>query len=137
MHLISHDLHTKADLVSCLLISPSYTAIDLSVHKAHSSFVCYTALIADSTSSAHPLLLLNIMMVQSPKMQIHTMVVLLLATMSIRADAAPRKLLKTGLATDDVMDLATQHQRILAELEEVHQLRERMLQEGESTVEKS
>ena len=77
------------------------------------------------------------MMVQSPKMQIHTMVVLLLATMSIRADAAPRKLLKTGLATDDVMDLATQHQRILAELEEVHQLRERMLQEGESIVEKT
>ena len=131
------DLHTKADLVSCLLILPSYTAIDLSVHKARSSFPCYTALIADSTSFAHTLLLLNIMMVQSPKMQIHTMVVLLLATMSIRADAAPRKLLKTGLATDDVMDLATQHQRILAELEEVHQLRERMLQEGESTVEQS
>ena len=47
------------------------------------------------------------------------------ALMVISACAAPRKL----LASKGVE--AGEHQRILAELEEVHQLRERMLQEGE------
>ena len=41
--------------------------------------------------------------------------------------AAPRKLL-----VDDTADAAEEHQRILAELEQVHELRERMLQAGET-----
>ena len=50
------------------------------------------------------------------------------ALLVIGACAEPRKL----LATDEGRELveAEQHQRILAELEEVHQLRERMLQQG-------
>ena len=34
-------------------------------------------------------------------------------------------------SSDETLDDAAEHQRILQELEEVHQLRERMLQEGE------
>ena len=50
------------------------------------------------------------------------------ALLVIGACAEPRKL----LASDEGAQLtdASEHQRILAELEEVHQLRERMLQEG-------
>ena len=50
------------------------------------------------------------------------------ALLVIGACAEPRKL----LATDEGRELveAEEHQRILAELEEVHQLRERMLQQG-------
>lgn len=50
------------------------------------------------------------------------------AMLLVGAMAAPRKLLESGdaaVATD-----AEEHQRILAELEEVSSLRERMLQEG-------
>ena len=50
------------------------------------------------------------------------------ALLMVGAMAAPRKLLETSdvtAATD-----AQEHQRILAELEEVSSLRERMLQEG-------
>ena len=46
------------------------------------------------------------------------------ALMVIGVCAEPRKLLTTKQAETG------EHQRILAELEEVHQLRERMLQEG-------
>lgn len=50
------------------------------------------------------------------------------ALLVIGACAEPRKLLASneGARLTD----ASEHQRILAELEEVHQLRERMLQEG-------
>ena len=53
------------------------------------------------------------------------------ALLVIGACAEPRKL----LANTEVTELAAaeEHQRILAELEEVHQLRERMLQQGKST----
>ena len=44
--------------------------------------------------------------------------------------AAPRKILESS--DDTVATDAQEHQRILAELEEVSSLRERMLQEGES-----
>lgn len=50
------------------------------------------------------------------------------ALMVIGACAEPRKLLATTEGRELVE--AEEHQRILAELEEVHQLRERMLQEG-------
>lgn len=46
--------------------------------------------------------------------------------------AEPRNLLEAGADGAD-LSAANEHQRILAELEEVHQLRERMLQQGNST----
>lgn len=51
------------------------------------------------------------------------------ALLVIGACAEPRKLLASEGAK---VAEAEEHQRILAELEEVHQLRERMLQEGKS-----
>ena len=53
------------------------------------------------------------------------------ALLVIGACAEPRKLLATSEGAELVE--AAEHQRILAELEEVHQLRERMLQEGETS----
>lgn len=53
------------------------------------------------------------------------------ALMVIGACAEPRKLLATTEGRELVE--AEEHQRILAELEEVHQLRERMLQEGKTS----
>ena len=50
------------------------------------------------------------------------------ALLAIGACAEPRKLLADAEGGQVVE--AEEHQRILAELEEVHQLRERMLQEG-------
>ena len=55
---------------------------------------------------------------------------LLLACLVLSAAAEPRKLLEGGTQSISVSDTA-EHQRILAELEEVHQLRERMLQQGD------
>lgn len=52
------------------------------------------------------------------------------AMLLVGAMAAPRKVLETGDAT--AATDAEQHQRILAELEEVSSLRERMLQEGKN-----
>ena len=52
----------------------------------------------------------------------------LAALLVVGACAEPRKLLASNQGAQ-VAD-ASEHQRILAELEEVHQLRERMLQEG-------
>lgn len=51
------------------------------------------------------------------------------ALLVIGAYAEPRKLLADTEGSS--MAAAEEHQRILAELEEVHALRERMLQEGE------
>ena len=51
------------------------------------------------------------------------------ALLVIGACAEPRKLLASSEGAQ--LTDASEHQRILAELEEVHQLRERMLQEGE------
>lgn len=63
-------------------------------------------------------------------------VVLLLATVFV-AGAASHRLLSTDLTSQrparELSEDAVERQRILAELEEVHQLRERMLQEGMST----
>ena len=59
------------------------------------------------------------------------MFAMLLVIMSVVTTAFPRQLLTDGLASSNTLDLATEHQRILAELEEVQQLRERMLQQGE------
>ena len=53
------------------------------------------------------------------------------ALMVIGACAEPRKLLATTEGRELVE--AEEHQRILAELEEVHQLRERMLQTGKQS----
>ena len=53
---------------------------------------------------------------------------LLLALMVSAAVAAPRKLLASG-ETMELRD-AAEHKRILAELEAVHHLRERMLADG-------
>ena len=47
--------------------------------------------------------------------------------LSAESQSAGRKLAETD-------DNALEHQRILAELEEVHQLRERMLQQGEQSL---
>ena len=52
------------------------------------------------------------------------------ALLVIGACAEPRKLLASSSSSSKLAE-AEEHQRILAELEEVHQLRERMLQEGE------
>ncbi len=57
---------------------------------------------------------------------------LLAAMLVAGALAEPRKLLGAGADGADLSE-ANEHQRILAELEEVHQLRERMLQQGKST----
>lgn len=54
---------------------------------------------------------------------------LLAALLVAGALAEPRKLLEAGADLSE----AHEHQRILAELEEVHQLRERMLQQGKCT----
>ena len=54
-----------------------------------------------------------------------------LALLIVGAVAAPRKVLETTEANDAATG-AEEHQRILAELEEVSQLRERMLQEGKT-----
>ncbi len=62
-------------------------------------------------------------------MKSRSIAVLLVAMMIIGAVADPRTLLEAG-SEDVELSVATEHQRILAELEEVHQLRERMLQEG-------
>ena len=53
------------------------------------------------------------------------------ALLVIGACAEPRKLLATSEGAK--LAEAEEHQRILAELEEVHQLRERMLQEGKTS----
>ena len=59
------------------------------------------------------------------KMSVAAIAVLLLSVMAIGAQT------RKTLGTVDVATIeAMEHQRILAELEEVHQLRERMLQEG-------
>lgn len=50
--------------------------------------------------------------------------VLLLSSILLGAAATPRNL-RDGISAE-----AREHQRILAELEEIHSLRERMLQEG-------
>lgn len=58
-----------------------------------------------------------------------TAAMLSLLLLSVVVSAAPgRKTLTADSATADDLE----HQRVLAELEEVHQLRERMLQEGEN-----
>lgn len=57
---------------------------------------------------------------------------LLAAMLVAGALAEPRNLLEAGADGAD-LSAANEHQRILAELEEVHQLRERMLQQGKST----
>lgn len=54
----------------------------------------------------------------------------LMALLVVGAIAAPRKVLETTEASEAAAS-SEQHQRILAELEEVSALRERMLQEGE------
>ena len=55
----------------------------------------------------------------------------LVACLLMSAMADPRKLLDEGTESLAAVE-AAEHQRILAELEEVHRLRERMLQEGET-----
>ncbi len=68
---------------------------------------------------------------QVPTMKSSSLAVacLLAALLVAGALAEPRKLLEAGADLSE----ANEHQRILAELEEVHQLRERMLQQGKST----
>lgn len=65
-------------------------------------------------------------------MQFKRATLVLLVLMCITTTVAPRKLLANEFALSNTLDFATEHQRILAELEEVHQLRERMLQQGET-----
>ncbi|KAA6421110.1 MAG: hypothetical protein FRX49_09020 [Trebouxia sp. A1-2] len=55
----------------------------------------------------------------------------LMALLVVGAIAAPRKVLETTEASEAAAS-SEQHQRILAELEEVSALRERMLQEAET-----
>ena len=69
---------------------------------------------------------------ERPSMQFKGATLVLLVLMSIITTVAPRKLLTNNTALSITLDFATEHQRILAELEEVHQLRERMLQQGET-----
>ena len=59
-------------------------------------------------------------------------VFLTVLVMALIAGATSHRLLsaETGLAGRELSEDAVERQRILAELEEVHQLRERMLQEG-------
>ena len=56
------------------------------------------------------------------------------ALLIVGAVAAPRKMLEDSEATTNTVTDAEEHQRILAELEEVSTLRERMLQQGEVAV---
>ncbi|KAA6420002.1 MAG: hypothetical protein FRX49_10024 [Trebouxia sp. A1-2] len=63
-------------------------------------------------------------------MQFKRATLVLLVLMCITTTVAPRKLLANEFALSNTLDFATEHQRILAELEEVHQLRERMLQQA-------
>ena len=64
-------------------------------------------------------------------MQRTSATLLILSLLVVGGLAAPRRL----LVVDN--EAAAEHQRILAELEEVHQLRERMLQEGKGVLSKS
>lgn len=57
--------------------------------------------------------------------------IFLAALLIVGACAEPRKLLANS-AEGSALAEAEEHQRILAELEEVHALRERMLQEGKT-----
>ena len=66
---------------------------------------------------------------QSATMNKINVAVFFVALLIIGACAEPRKML-AGTEEGKVVE-AQEHQRILAELEEVHALRERMLQEGE------
>lgn len=65
------------------------------------------------------------------KMNKINMAVFLAALLVLGACAEPRKLLAN--TDSSALTSAEEHQRILAELEEVHALRERMLQEGEQS----
>ena len=60
----------------------------------------------------------------------NTRVALLVLSMLVAGAAAHRLLAANSAKAASLAD-AAEHQRILSELEEVHQLRERMLQEGE------
>ena len=64
-------------------------------------------------------------------MRISGLLILLLSALVV--SAASRALLN-GVSQASEGDQEEQHQRILAELEEVHQLRERMLQQGMRSV---
>ena len=64
-------------------------------------------------------------------MQSGNLAVLFALLLVIGANAEPRRVLSCSNAEQET---AVEHQRILAELEEVHQLRERMLQEGEPSI---
>ena len=66
---------------------------------------------------------------QLPTMNKVNITLFFAALLVIGACAEPRKLLASNEGAQ--LTDASEHQRILAELEEVHQLRERMLQEGE------
>ena len=72
----------------------------------------------------------NFLLLQGAMIRSIGLAVLLAAMLFGSALAEPRKVLAAGNTVEDAQDL--EHQRILAELEELHQLRERMLQEGES-----
>ncbi len=77
-----------------------------------------------AVSSRFPLLALQAEMMYASRLVLALLSVLVIS-------AASRKLLiaeESGLVLEGGQ--AEEHQRILAELEEVHQLRERMLQEG-------
>ena len=54
--------------------------------------------------------------------------IILAALLVVGTYAAPRRSLLAG--EDRELAAAEEHSRLLAELEEIHQLRERMLQEG-------
>ena len=58
--------------------------------------------------------------------------ILICLTLLAAADvsATSRQLLKQDDSSVSAVSMAAEHQRILAELEEVHQLRERILQQG-------
>ena len=60
-------------------------------------------------------------------MRVSSLLIILLSALTV--SAASRTLLD-GISQASEADQAEEHQRILAELEEVHQLRERMLQQG-------
>lgn len=60
-------------------------------------------------------------------MRVSSLLIILLSALIV--SAASRTLLD-GISQASEADQAEQHQRILAELEEVHQLRERMLQQA-------
>ena len=71
---------------------------------------------------------LNLSVLQFVSMNKINVAVFFAALLVIGACAEPRKMLAD---TEGRLVEAQEHQRILAELEEVHALRERMLQEGE------